>query len=237
MSALSAQFQKGYNGNENMETGKIINSFHYKRLCAMLENHGGEVIFGNGNAHIDFKLDLCVIKNPKRDSAMMQEEIFGPVLPMITYKKIDEAIDFINDDEKPLAIYYFGKHNGPNQKRVEKETISGGFASHEVILQAATPFLPFGGVGHSGYGKYHGFEGFKAFSNMKSLLIKKGADSFPYNMSFPPMSNEKKEKTIGYIDKGIVTQSQFCNMLWMILAFVLAIVLIIVFRAQIFQLA
>jgi len=55
-------------------------------------------------------------------------------------------------------------------------------------MHAATPFLPFGGVGHSGYGKYHGFEGFKAFSNMKSLLIKKGTDSFPYNSSFPPMS-------------------------------------------------
>lgn len=105
-----------------MECGKIINSFHYKRLCAMLEDHDGQVIFGNGNAHKDFKLDLTVIKNPRRDCAMMQEEIFGPVLPMITYKNIDEVIDFINDDEKPLAIYYFGKHNGPNQNRIETET-------------------------------------------------------------------------------------------------------------------
>jgi len=114
MTALAAQFKKGYNNNENMETGKIINSFHYKRLCAMLDDHGGEVIFGNGNAHKDFKLDLVVIKNPRKDSAMMQEEIFGPVLPMITYKKIDEVIEFINDNENPLAVYYFGKHNGPN---------------------------------------------------------------------------------------------------------------------------
>lgn len=101
-------------------------------------------------------------------------------------------------------------------------------------MQAASPFLPFGGVGHSGYGKYHGFEGFKAFSNMKSLLIKKGADSFPYNMSFPPMSQKQKDDAMGYIDKGIITQQQFCNMLWIMLFIVLAIVLVIVFRAEIF---
>jgi len=171
----------------------------------MLEDHGGQVIFGNANAHKDFKLDLTVIKNPRKDSSMMQDEIFGPILPMITYQTIDEAIDFINELEKPLACYYFGEHNGPNQKRVENETSSGGFATHEVILHAATPFLPFGGVGHSGYGKYHGFTGFKAFSNMKSMLIKKGMDSFPYNMGFPPKTEVEKDKAIGFIDKGITT--------------------------------
>lgn len=134
MSTLASHFKQGYNANANLETGKIINQFHYKRLCALLDNHGGEVIFGNGNAHKDFKLDLTVIKNPRRDSAIMQEEIFGPLLPLITYKNFDEVIDFINDDEKPLAVYYFGKHNGPNQKRIENETITGGLATHEVIM-------------------------------------------------------------------------------------------------------
>ena len=235
MKELAAQYQHGYNCNDNMESGKIINSFHYKRLCGLLEDHGGEVIFGNGEAYKDYKLDLTVIKNPRYDSAIMQDEIFGPLLPLITFREFDEVIDFINDNEKPLAIYYFGKHNGDNQKRVITETSSGGFASHEVIMQAASPFLPFGGVGHSGQGRYHGYEGFKAFSNMKSLLIKKGYDKFPYNMSFPPMTDAQKEQAIGIIDKGIITQAAFCKMASIFIAIILIIVLLIVFRGAIFQ--
>lgn len=145
---------------------------------------------GNGNAYKDFNLGLTVVKNPRKDSAMLQDEIFGPILPIITYKNLDEAIDYINEEqEKPLAIYYFGKHNSANQKRLINETSSGGFASHEVIMQAASPFLPFGGVGFSGHGRYHGYEGFKTFSNMKSLLIKRPLDM---KALFPPYTEAEK---------------------------------------------
>jgi acyl-CoA reductase-like NAD-dependent aldehyde dehydrogenase len=97
----------------------------------------------------------AVILNPKRDSALMQEEIFGPLLPIIT-----------------LVIYYFGTKNGANYKRVEQETSSGALVTNEIIMQDGNLDLPFGGVGQSGYGRYHGYEGFKSFSNMKSMLIK-----------------------------------------------------------------
>lgn len=201
----------------------------------MLEDHGGEVILGNPNAHKDKKLTLTVVKNPRKDSAMMQEEIFGPILPLITYKNLDEAIDFINEEhEKPLALYYFGKHNGPNQKRVMNETTSGTFASHEVIVQAASPFLPFGGVGHSGQGRYHGFEGFKAFSNMRSCLIKRPLDFPPFSKAFPPLPESEQAQIIAMIDKGMITQSQMANFCIMLVLIIIVVIFVGIYHESIF---
>jgi acyl-CoA reductase-like NAD-dependent aldehyde dehydrogenase len=121
----------------------------------------------------------------------MKDEIFGPILPIIPYQNIDEAIKYINDGEKPLALYYFGSQNGQNSKRIERETSSGAFAVNEVLYQVTNCDLPFGGVGYSGYGRYHGFEGFKAFSNMKSCLIKPPVKMYPYNKTYPPYPKDK----------------------------------------------
>ena len=95
------------------ESGKIINEFHYNRLCDLFKDHGGQVVIGNSNAHIDRNLKPSVILNPNKDSSLMKEEIFGPIFPLLTYKNIDEAIEYINEEqEKPLVIYYFGPRNG-----------------------------------------------------------------------------------------------------------------------------
>ena len=147
-----------------------------------MKDHGGQVIAGNAAAHEDNNLSATVILNPKPDSPVMQEEIFGPILPVFTFSKIDEVIEFINARDKPLTLYYFGGlFNNSNRHRVEKETSSGAYVVNDVLFNLANPDLPFGGVGASGYGKYHGFDGFKAFSNAKAVMIKPTLKMYPYN--------------------------------------------------------
>ena len=92
----------------------------------------------------------------------MKEEIFGPIFPIITYTNIDDAIEYIQDEqEKPLVVYYYGKLNGPNQEKMSKATSSGAFVVNDCIYQILNHYLPFGGVGFSGYGRTHGLEGFR----------------------------------------------------------------------------
>jgi len=99
----------------------------------------------------------------------MQEEIFGPLLPIIPYDTLDDAIGWINARPRPLALYLFDDDTATIQ-RVERETIAGGMAVNETLMHLACESLPFGGVGASGMGAYHGYEGFVAFSKMKPVL-------------------------------------------------------------------
>lgn len=122
-------------------------------------------MIGNANAHLDANLTPTVIIDPASTSPLMQNEIFGPILPIVTIQKIDDAIAYINKNEKPLVVYYFGNSTCANYKRVEKETSSGALVANDTIFQIANTNLPFGGVGHSGTGRLHGYEGFKSFSN------------------------------------------------------------------------
>jgi acyl-CoA reductase-like NAD-dependent aldehyde dehydrogenase len=101
--------------------------------------------------------------------AVMQEEIFGPILPIVTYQKLDEAIDYVNDHPRPLALYYFG-HDKASIDRVLSETVSGGVSVNETLIHLGQDDLPFGGVGPSGMGHYHGREGFEAFTKMKPVF-------------------------------------------------------------------
>jgi aldehyde dehydrogenase (NAD+) len=98
----------------------------------------------------------------------MQEEIFGPILPVLSFDKIEEAIDFINANEKPLAFYYFGSNR--RAKEILSRTTSGGGCINDTLLHIANHDLPFGGVGNSGTGKYHGHNSFMAFSNSRAIV-------------------------------------------------------------------
>lgn len=171
--------------------GKVINEFHVNRLCNLLKDHQGEVVIGNKDAHEDKLLTPTVVLNPSAESPLMKEEIFGPILPVIPYKTIEEAIKFINSKDKPLTLYYMGTANSANQLKIQAETSSGSFVTNETLFQNANPDLPFGGVGASGYGKYHGFEGFRVFSNQKSIFIKKQTKMEPD--VYPPFTPEKQK--------------------------------------------
>ena len=124
----------------------------------------------------------------------MKEEIFGPILPIRTFNKLDEVIDHINAGDKPLAIYYFGKVIGsnPNKDRLINETSSGGFLTNDAITHSANHEIGFGGVGASGYGRYGGYEGFKQWSNPKGVMIKPTMNFYPYTLMRPPYSQNNQ---------------------------------------------
>ncbi len=152
-----------------MHLPHIVNEKHFDRLIKLME---GEkiVLGGNGDRRRRF-IEPTVLDNITFDSKIMQEEIFGPILPILTFDSVDNAIKEIKKREKPLALYLFTKN-----KNIEKKVLSnisfGGGCINDTIVHLATNHLPFGGVGFSGMGKYHGVESFKVFSNAKSILKK-----------------------------------------------------------------
>jgi acyl-CoA reductase-like NAD-dependent aldehyde dehydrogenase len=121
----------------------------------------------------------------------MTEEIFGPILPVITYSKFEEVIHFINAREKPLALYYFG-HTGAHKTLLEKTTSSGALVFNDATFQLLSPYLPFGGVGRSGYSAYHGVVGFRNCSHAKPILDKSTINFWPFNTRYPPFTSGKQ---------------------------------------------
>jgi acyl-CoA reductase-like NAD-dependent aldehyde dehydrogenase len=132
-------------------------------------------------------VEPTIVVNPDLKEPIMQEEIFGPLLPVITFRTIDEAINIINDKDKPLAVYYFGKvFNNPNKERLLNETSSGAFLQNDVFVHIINHEFGFGGVGAAGYGRYGGYEGFKQWSNPKSIMIRPTLNFAPFNQLSPP---------------------------------------------------
>ncbi|MEG2473967.1 coniferyl aldehyde dehydrogenase [Acinetobacter sp.] len=117
------------------------------------------------------RMPHAAVINVSDDMALMQNEIFGPILPIVCYEQIDEAVAYINARERPLALYYFG-YNKAEQQKVLQETHSGGVCLNETLMTAGMEDLPFGGIGASGMGHYHGHEGFKTFSHAKSVFVR-----------------------------------------------------------------
>ncbi|NVJ98282.1 MAG: coniferyl aldehyde dehydrogenase [Alphaproteobacteria bacterium] len=162
----------------NDQYTSIISARHRERLEGYLEDaraKGADVRIINP-ADEDFKgqnqankLPSALILNPTDDMKVMQEEIFGPILPVRTYDKAEDVIDYVNERERPLALYYFG-HDKAEEEAVLTRTTSGGVTVNDVLWHGAHENLPFGGVGNSGMGHYHGYDGFLEFSHQKSVL-------------------------------------------------------------------
>ena len=161
---------------ENDDYASIVSDRHFERLQGLVadaRDKGAEVIevnpgnedFGNANQR---KMPLNIIRNVTDDMKVMQEEIFGPLLPVKTYKNIEQAIDYVNDHDRPLGLYYFGQEKG-EQEQVLTRTISGGVTTNDVIFHVSMEDLPFGGVGPSGMGSYHAIEGFREFSHARAV--------------------------------------------------------------------
>lgn len=149
--------------------GRIINERHFNRLRALLAH--GSIAHGGETDAADRYIAPTLIDAPALDSPLMQEEIFGPVLPIVTYDTFDNAIRFLNARPRPLALYFFSR-NVANQERILRETSSGGVCINDVMLHYANSHLPFGGVGASGMGKYHGRYSFDTFTHPKAVLKK-----------------------------------------------------------------
>uniref|UniRef100_A0A3Q3XFR5 Aldehyde dehydrogenase n=1 Tax=Mola mola TaxID=94237 RepID=A0A3Q3XFR5_MOLML len=157
--------------------GRIINQRHFKRVMALME--GSTVAVGG-----DSDESQCYIGDPHC------EEIFGPLLPIITVSGVDEAIQFINDREKPLVVYVFS-HNIKLIKRVIAETSSGALLANDCLVHFTVSALPFGGVGNSGMGSYHGRHSFDQLSHMRSCLIKQLSMEGVNSMRYPPHTAKK----------------------------------------------
>lgn len=156
----------GDNIKENRFYPRIINKNATERLASLL--HEGDIHTG-GDVDIDNKyVAPTIIDNVQPDFTIMQNEIFGPILPVMSFEHLDEPLAYINDNEKPLAFYYFGKNN--KAKEVLTKTTSGGACINDTLMHIGNHKLPFGGVGNSGMGKYHGKDSFLAFSNQRAVV-------------------------------------------------------------------
>jgi coniferyl-aldehyde dehydrogenase len=168
---------------DNPDYTAIISTRHHERLTAMVADakaKGAEVVELNP-AGEDFsqqehrKIPPTLVLEPTDDMLVMQDEIFGPILPVKSYAGIDEAIAYVNGNDRPLGLYYFGDDAG-ERERVLERTMSGGVTVNDVIYHIAQEDLPFGGIGPSGMGAYHGREGFLEFSHRRSVYRQTGND-------------------------------------------------------------
>jgi len=145
------------------------------------------------------------------DSAVMQEEIFGPILPVVSFKDIQEVIDHMHENEKPLAMYYFGSTSCKNKEIFETQMQSGMMVVNDVLVQAFNPRLPFGGVGYSGQGAYTGIDGFKNFSNSKGVLVKPELDVDAINKLIIPPYSASDQAAIRFITATSLGKSKLLN--------------------------
>ena len=159
----------GENPLENKNYGKMINEKHYTRVMGLIEKE--KVILGGEGRENELRIAPTVLDHVTAEDAVMQEEIFGPVLPVITYNQIEEAVNFIEERPHPLALYIFS-----NDKKVQKffteKLAFGGGCINDTVLHLATSRMGFGGVGNSGMGSYHGLKSFQTFTHEKSILRK-----------------------------------------------------------------
>jgi aldehyde dehydrogenase (NAD+) len=156
---------------ENSGGKRIVNERHFGRLTSALAATKGDVVIGGGSDAAKIEIDPTVVVDPAVDEPLMTDEIFGPILPIVTVQSLDAAIEFVNSRPKPLAAYLFTKAKS-TRERVIKEVSSGGMIVNHLLFQFSTAKLPFGGVGPSGMGAYHGRFGFEEFSHRKSVLTK-----------------------------------------------------------------
>lgn len=179
---------------------RIINNQHFQRLSAVLDETvqaGAKIEIGGDLNEVEKYIPPTVLINVKEDSAIMEEEIFGPILPILTYTEIDEAINLIRRKPKPLALYIFSK-NQQNIDRTLKETSSGGACINDTVIHFSQTNLPFGGVNDSGTGRTHGFFGFKTFSNEKAVV--KHNRFSPLKLMYPPYT-KRVQKMVDLIIK------------------------------------
>ena len=180
--------QFGENPLENKDYGKIINEKHFDRLCGLIDQ--SKVVIGGKTNPAACQIAPTVMDNVTLEDAVMGEEIFGPILPVLTFDNFDSLMDELKGMDKPLALYIFSGNN-KHIKRVTTELSYGGGCINDVVIHLATSEMSFGGVGESGMGGYHGKDGFDTFSHYKSIVDKKTWMDLP--MRYQPFQSKLYE--------------------------------------------
>lgn len=159
-------------GADSASYARMVNANHYRRVKNLLEEavlNGADVVTGGKTDDAENYIAPTLLVNVNPDHAIMKEEIFGPVLPVMTYRTLNDAVDYINQGERPLALYVFGQDKAATELVINSTTAGGSVINH-VILHYMSPFLPFGGVGNSGAGRGNGQFGFMDFSNQRPVF-------------------------------------------------------------------
>jgi len=190
---ICKQIKKQYGENplRNPDYGKIINEKHFERICGLIDKE--KTVSGGYSDKAALQIAPTVMDNITWEDDVMQEEIFGPVLPVMTFDNIDEVYSQLSKKEKPLALYFFSE-NKQNIKDITKKCSYGGGCINDTIIHLATSEMGFGGVGESGMGSYHGKAGFEAFSHIKSIVDKKTWLDLP--MRYQPYKNKFNGKLL-----------------------------------------
>ncbi|MEM9495103.1 MAG: coniferyl aldehyde dehydrogenase [Pseudomonadota bacterium] len=200
--AVGAMYPSGL--KENGDYTSVVNARHYERLQGYLEDaraKGADILEINPtNESFDqqphHKIPPTLVLNPTDDMTVMQDEIFGPILPVKSYQQADDAIDYINARARPLGLYYFGSDKA-EEERVLNRTTSGGVTVNDVMFHSGQEDLPFGGVGPSGMGAYHGRDGFMEFSHKKAVYRQTGSEIL--KMLRPPYTDAFRKQINGRI--------------------------------------
>ncbi len=176
----------GDDPKQSPDSARIVNARHHQRVSSLIRH--GRAAFGGEADASECYVAPTVLRDVSLDSDVMKEEIFGPVLPVLPIDSIDQAVDFVNGRDKPLALYVFTRRREVEED-VLARTSAGGVTVNGTILHLGSPDLPFGGVGPSGMGAYHGRFGFETFSHRKSVLSR--GFGFDPKMIYPPYGKLK----------------------------------------------
>ncbi|MBT3934093.1 MAG: aldehyde dehydrogenase [Bacteroidetes bacterium] len=180
----------GINIKESEFYPRIVNEKAFDRLHKMMQQ--GKIVVGGKTDRANKYIEPTLIDHVTSDFLIMQEEIFGPLLPIISFEEISEAIDYINKNEKPLSFYYFGKSK--QAKEILQQISFGGGCINDTLIHFANHHLPFGGVGNSGKGVYHGYNSFQAFSNSQGVM--KSLNLLDLPLRYPPFKWFKLVKKV-----------------------------------------
>ncbi|XP_035241492.1 aldehyde dehydrogenase family 3 member A2-like [Anguilla anguilla] len=203
--------------------GRIISQRHFIRVMALLE--GCTVALGGSSDQSQRYIAPTVLTDVHPAARVMQEEIFGPLLPIVTVSGEDEAIRFINEREKPLALYVFSSSNKVVRRMLD-ETCSGGVTVNDVMMHYTQSSLPFGGVGHSGTGRYHGRHTFDQLSHLRGCLVRPLALEGLNQARYPPQSPARLRRVRFFMLRRLCSCARF-TCVWAILASILALGLLI----------
>ncbi|XP_074854237.1 aldehyde dehydrogenase family 3 member B1-like isoform X2 [Carettochelys insculpta] len=173
---------------ESPDLARMVSDRHFQRVRALLGS--GHVALGGQTDEAERYIAPTVLADVQPSQPAMQEEIFGPVLPIVTVPGVDDAIAFINSRERPLAVYVFASDSKVVQRVLER-TSSGGFGANDTLMQMTLLSLPFGGIGSSGLGSYHGRFSFDTFSHRRACLLRRPGLEALNSMRYPPYSERK----------------------------------------------
>ncbi|PJZ68468.1 aldehyde dehydrogenase family protein [Leptospira perolatii] len=185
----------------NPDFCRLVNQRNFQRVAGYIHDateKGAKVVLGGQTDSSQNFIAPTLISNVPENARIMEDEIFGPVMPIVSYKNLDDAVEKVLSKPKPLALYIFGKSRKAISK-VLRETSSGGVAVNDVIIHLANPHLPFGGINQSGHGSYHGWWGFRTFSHEKAVFKQAAVSSI--NLMYPPYT--------GFVDKLLKLTKKF----------------------------